>query len=122
MANVDDLSVLVEILEKREFDEAHHVALQRMMAEDFEKAIPYVREYLDLDRPRYPRAIDVPLIQRLDKVGYEKFLEDLVRVTDGIEWREEKLKDSIPRVIQVSEIYDREKADWLLTQGYCELS
>lgn len=120
MAHFDELLVLVEILEKREFDEEHHVALQRIMAEDFERAITYVREYLDQDKPRYPRAIDIPLIQRLDKVGYQKFLEDLVRVTDGIEWREEKLKDSIPRVIQAAEVYDQEKADWLLARSYCE--
>jgi hypothetical protein len=119
MANADELSGLVEILEKRNFDSEYCIALQQIMAKDFEKAIPYLREYLDLDRPRYPRAIDVPLIERLDKVGYEKFLEDLVRVTDGIEWREEKLKDSIPRVIQASEIYDQEKVDWLLAKRYC---
>ena len=119
MANADELSGLVEILEKREFDEEHHLALQQIMIKDFEEAIPYVREFLDLNRPQYPRAIDIPLIERLDRVGYEKFLEDLVRVTDGIEWREEKLKDSIPRVIQASEIYSQEKADWLLAQSYC---
>jgi hypothetical protein len=58
-------------------------------------------------------------LDRLDKVGYEKFLEDLIRITDGEEKREEKLKDSIPRVIQASEIYDKKRIAWLLAKGYC---
>jgi hypothetical protein len=88
------------------------------MAKDFEIAIPYVREFLDVETPQYPRAIDVPLIERLDKAGYERFLGDLIKIANQEEKREDKLKDSIPRVIQASEIYDPEKAEWLLAQSY----
>ena len=115
----EDLSALVRILEEKHYDEEYNITLQKIMEKDFEKAIPYIQDYLDLKHPKYPRVIDVALIERLDDLkDYELFLEDLKKISDGSAEREKKLKDAIPRVIQASDLYDKRKVDWLISQEY----